>query len=83
VVADCRFLMEDDPQLAHRGYWQSVDHPEMGPSRFTSPPYRLDGERIALKRPPLLGEHTEAVLGDILGYSAERIAALKEAGALE
>ena len=83
VVADPRTLMEEDPQLRHRGYWQTLDHPEIGESRFTSPPYILDGERVELRRPPLLGEHSEAVLGGILGYGPERIAALRAQGVLE
>ncbi len=83
VVAHSKHLMERDAQLASRGYWQTLDHPEIGPSRFTSPPYRLDGERIELVRPPLIGEHTEAVLSGILGYSPDRIAELRTKGALE
>jgi benzylsuccinate CoA-transferase BbsF subunit len=83
VVSTSRRLMEDDPQLRHRGYWQTVDHPEIGPSRFTAPPFIVDHERIELKRPPLIGEHTDAVLGGLLGYSAERIASLRAEGVLE
>jgi benzylsuccinate CoA-transferase BbsF subunit len=69
--------------LAHRGYWQTVDHPEIGESRFTSPPFLLDGERIELRRPPLLGEHSEDVLTGLLGYSPERVKALRAEGVLE
>jgi benzylsuccinate CoA-transferase BbsF subunit len=83
VVASARYLMDEDKQLAHRGYWQKVDHPEIGESRFTSPPYLLDGERVELRRPPLLGEHTDAVLKEVLGYSPDRIAALRAEGVLE
>lgn len=83
VVASTRFLMEDDEQLKSREYWQVIDHPEIGESRFTSPPYRMDGERVSLRRPPLLGEHTDSVLGGLLGYSAEKIADLRMAGVLE
>ena len=83
VVASSRYLMEEDKQLAHRDYWQKVDHPEIGESRFTSPPFTLDGERVALKRPPLLGEHNHEVLAGILGYSAARIQALQAEGVLE
>jgi benzylsuccinate CoA-transferase BbsF subunit len=83
VVADSRWLMEEDAQLEARGYWQRVDHPEMGATRFTSPPYLLDGERVELARPPLFGEHTEEVLAGVLGYSPERIAELRKSGALE
>ena len=46
-------------------------------------PLRFEGwDNPELSRPPLLGEHTEAVLMQRLGLDAARIAALKEAGAL-
>jgi benzylsuccinate CoA-transferase BbsF subunit len=83
VVASSRSLMETDGQLAHRQYWQVVDHPEIGTSRFTSPPFLFDGERIELRRPPLLGEHSEAVLTGLLGYTPEKVAALRAEGVLE
>jgi benzylsuccinate CoA-transferase BbsF subunit len=83
VVADSKTLIEDDAQLHDRGYWQHLDHPEMGRTTFTSPPYRLDGERVELARPPLIGEHTDALLGSILNYSEEQIAALRASGAIE
>lgn len=83
LVADARSLIEDDAQLRHRGYWQHLDHPEIGTATYTSPPFRIDGERVELTRPPLLGEHTDAVLAEVLGYGAERIAALRAAGAIE
>ena len=83
VVASSRYLMDQDQQLAHRDYWQTVDHPEIGESRFHAPPFTLDGARVDLKRPPLLGEHNHEVLAGLLGYSAERIQALQAEGVLE
>jgi benzylsuccinate CoA-transferase BbsF subunit len=83
VVAHSRYLMEDDIQLRHRGYWETIDHPEIGESRFTAPPFLLDGERIELRRPPLLGEHTDTILTDVLGYTPERVKALRAEGVLE
>jgi benzylsuccinate CoA-transferase BbsF subunit len=79
-VADSRFLVEDDPQLAARAYWQRVDHPELGRSLYSSPPYRVDGERVELGRPPLLGEHTREVLGGLLGLDGDEIDRLETAG---
>lgn len=79
-VAHSRFLVEEDEQLAARGYWQRVDHPELGKSLYASPPYRVDGERVELERPPLLGEHTREVLTDVLGLDAARIDELQLAG---
>jgi benzylsuccinate CoA-transferase BbsF subunit len=83
VVASSRYLMDEDRQLQHRGYFQVIDHPEIGESRFTSLPFLMDGERIGMKRPPLIGEHTDSVLTDILGYTPDRIAALRAEGVLE
>jgi benzylsuccinate CoA-transferase BbsF subunit len=83
VVASSRYLMEEDRQLAHRGYWLRVDHPEIGESRFTAPPFILDNERVELRRPPLLGEHNEDVLTRILGYAPEQVRALQDQGVLE
>ena len=83
MVQSARDLLEDDPQLRHRGYWQQIDHPEIGVSPFTSPPYRIDNERVDLTRQPLFGEHTDEVLSRVLGYSPERIRALHEQGVLK
>jgi benzylsuccinate CoA-transferase BbsF subunit len=83
VVASSQYLMDEDQQLKHRGYWQVIDHPEIGESRFTSPPFLLDDERVNLKRPPLIGEHTDSVLTDILGYTPERVRELHAEGVLE
>jgi len=82
VVESARDLMETDTQLRHRGYWQEIDHPEMGVTRFTSPPYLVDGERVDLRRPPLLGEHTDEVLERVLGYSPDQIGQLRAEGVL-
>ena len=78
IVASSRHLIESDEQLAARGYWQKLDHPEIGPALFTSPPYRVDGERIELSRQPLFGEHTREVLGGVLGLSDSKIDDLAE-----
>lgn len=83
VVAPSRYLVEEDEQLAARNYWQILDHPEMGESLFSSPPYRVDRERIELTRPPLFGEHTENVLSGVLGLKQDEIRRLADAGVLQ
>ena len=71
VVQDLGAL-PDDPHVAAVGLVQSVDHPA-GPLRVVGSPYRLDGERVAVRRPPpLLGQHTQEVL-TALGLSAEQV----------
>jgi benzylsuccinate CoA-transferase BbsF subunit len=50
----------------------------MGSSLFTSPPYRVDGERVELVRQPLFGEHTYDVMSNVLGLSDEQIRDLAE-----
>lgn len=80
VVAHSRYLIEQDTHLADRDYWQRVDHPELGKSLYASPPYRIDGERVELSRPPLLGEHTRDVLASLLGHSEAELDELEQAG---
>lgn len=82
-VARSKELLIDDEHLRARGYWQQIDHPEVGETTFTSPPYLFDGHRVKLQRPPLLGEHTDEVLRDVLAYTPERIAQLKQKGILK
>jgi crotonobetainyl-CoA:carnitine CoA-transferase CaiB-like acyl-CoA transferase len=58
-------------------------HPVAGSVHVMAPPYRLDGERMPVRRaPPELGEATVEVLSGWLGLSDERLAELKAQGAL-
>ncbi|MBV8619558.1 MAG: CoA transferase [Curvibacter sp.] len=58
-------------------------HPVAGHTAVLAPPYRLDGERLPVRRaPPVLGEGTQEVLGGLLGLDAERLARLKAQGVL-
>jgi len=44
-------------------------------------PYRLDGKGITIERAaPDLGQHTDAVLRELLGYGDGELAALKKSG---
>ena len=72
-----------DPQVAHLGMAQDVPHPTLGSVRLTGIPAALSDTPATIRRhPPLLGEHTEEVLEDILGYDAEQIGQLVESRAL-
>jgi crotonobetainyl-CoA:carnitine CoA-transferase CaiB-like acyl-CoA transferase len=71
-----------DPQIRHREMIVEVDHPVYGTVREVGCPIKTPG---AITRPapaPRLGQHTEEVLRDVLGYPPAKIAALRESGAL-
>ena len=79
-VNDMQSLFSD-PQVRHRGMIVEVPHPTIGTLRLTGVPVRHSETPGTIRRPPpLLGEHTNEVLADVLGYSPERIAALKDRG---
>jgi formyl-CoA transferase/CoA:oxalate CoA-transferase len=72
----------NDPHVQARGMIVTLDHPLIGPVRslgnpmhlsLTPPSYRLP--------PPLLGQHTDEIL-QALGYTADRIARLRQEGAI-
>jgi benzylsuccinate CoA-transferase BbsF subunit len=73
-----RDLLENDPQLRHRDHFVVLDHPEMGPSAYNAPPFRLSGiEETVMRSPaPLLGQHTREVLAAVLHLSDAEIDAM-------
>ncbi|MXY72753.1 MAG: CoA transferase, partial [Dehalococcoidia bacterium] len=76
--------IEDDPQLAARGHFWETDHPVIGPLRYDGAAYLLSETRAGPRNPaPLLGQHTEQVFREVLGYTEEELAELVASGALE
>lgn len=70
------------PETLASGLVQSVVHPRLGPIGTVGSPIRLsDGGVRPPDAPPLLGQHTEEVLRDVLGFDAAGCAALRRAGA--
>jgi formyl-CoA transferase len=68
-----------DPQAQARQMVQVVEHPITGPIPLLGPVAKLSATPAQIRRaPPLLGEQTDQVLGEILGYSAEQIADLRQ-----
>lgn len=83
AVQDARDVTRHDPQLAHRGHWVRLPHAEMGETLYNNLPFRLSRAEVRPTRPaPLLGEHTDEVLRDLLGLSADELAALHGEGVL-
>ncbi len=67
----------NDPHVLHNGFAESIEHPVIGQLRQLSNPLRMGsiGKRTVRSHPPMLGEHSEAVLGDF-GLAADEIARL-------
>jgi crotonobetainyl-CoA:carnitine CoA-transferase CaiB-like acyl-CoA transferase len=72
-----------DPHVAARGLRIELPHPLGGSAPGVANPVRFSATPLEYRDPPpLLGQHTEAVLSGLLGLAPERIAALREAGAI-
>lgn len=75
--------LPSDPQVLANEYVVDYDHPHLGKTRVVGMPVKLSktpGEPRGYS--PELGEHTEAVLTELLGYSWDEIAKLRESGAI-
>jgi len=80
---DARGVLES-PQLAARGFWEKVEHPELGeaitypgfPVKMGDIPYRVQ------QRAPLIGEHNEDIYVKELGFSKEKLVLLKTRGVI-
>lgn len=75
--------LQQDPQLAHRGFYRAFDHPEMGRIPYSGHQFRISGYDNGPRGPaPLLGGESFEVLTEWLGYSPEEVAELMAGGAI-
>ena len=73
--------VDHDPATAAFGLWPTVRHSKMGDVRVDGMPVHLSKTDWALRQgAPCLGEHTEAVLGRLLGLSPDDVAKLRAEG---
>ena len=69
-----------DPQVAHNGMIQEIEHPRAGRIKVIGVPVVFSETPGSIRlAPPLVGEHSDAILGE-LGYDAARIAELRARG---
>jgi formyl-CoA transferase len=61
--------------------WVELDHPQRGKWFNVGMPIKLSASPAVIERSPLLGEHTDEILREVLGYDDSRIGALKSGGA--
>ncbi|PKQ11671.1 MAG: formyl-CoA transferase [Alphaproteobacteria bacterium HGW-Alphaproteobacteria-1] len=80
-ILSTKEIMEDEG-LRATGTIVDVDHPTRG--RYTSVgcPIKLSDSPVEVTRSPLLGEHTEEILRDVLGYDGEELASILDSGAV-
>jgi len=72
--------LADDEHVRGRDMWVELDHPQRGKWFNVGMPIKLSASPAVIKRSPLLGEHTDEVLKEVLGYDDAKIGALKSAG---
>jgi 2-methylfumaryl-CoA isomerase len=75
-------LVEEDPRITtDNPIWERIEHPEVGTYRMPGSPLSFcNAERVPVRRAPLLGEHTEAILSELAGLSTREIGRLHDAG---
>jgi formyl-CoA transferase len=74
----------ENEQVVARGIQQNVPHPTAGSMKLVASPMRLSKTPVTVRMPPpLLGEHTEEILGATLHYTHEQIAQLRSKGIID
>jgi len=73
-----------EPPVAERAMIVEYDHPDVGKVRLPGNPIKMSGAEETISKPaPRLGEHTDAVLGQLLDLTADQIAGLRKQGAVK
>ena len=73
--------LSEDAHLNAAGFFVNLKHPEVGVRQHVGIPWHMAGTPCAVRRPaPCLGEDTDYVLCDLLGYGSSEVARLKSDG---
>lgn len=84
VVADNKYLSEEDEHLKARDYFVNLPHPVVGVKQHCGIPWKMSETPGAVRAAaPMLGQHNDQVLSQVLGLSEAEIASLRASGALE
>ena len=78
VQDSCEVL--EDPHLKARDMVLDVHDPARGDYQIIGCPIKVEGNDVEVRPPPLLGEHSEEVLSDLLGMSHKEIESLRDEG---
>ncbi|MBI4640737.1 MAG: CoA transferase [Candidatus Tectomicrobia bacterium] len=71
--------MVNDPQIQARNMFVEMEHPDYGKVKITGSPLKLSKTPGKVEKPaPGIGQHTEEVLTQLLGYTKEEVAKLEE-----
>src|SRR5579871_6955882 len=73
--------LANDEHVRGRDMWVELDHPQRGKWFNVGMPIKLSASPAKIERSPTLGEHTDEILKDVLGWSDAEVAAKKAAGA--
>lgn len=72
----------EDPQVQMRNMVVEINHPTAGTYKTAGNPIKDQGAPEIFSPPPTLGQNTDEVLTDLLGYSSGEVEYLREAGAI-
>ena len=75
--------LADNEHLQERGYLVQKEHPEFGKRVHAGIPWQMSGSRCEVQSSaPQRGQHTNYVLGELLGYEEEEIKGMRDDGVL-
>ncbi len=80
-ILSTKEILEDEG-LRKTGTIVDVDHPVRGKYSTVGCPIKMSDSEVEVTRSPLLGEHTQEILRDVLGYDGEELTRITESGAV-